>query len=236
MTFAAAIVAVLLMAPQPPGLSRHEPPLAAIRSGLRFARRQPVVLGGFAIDLSAMVFGLPRALFPVLAATTFHTGPTGLGLLYAAPGLGAVIAATLSTGWVGRLRRQGQTVVIAVAVWGVAIIGFGMVSSLPPALALLAVAGAADSISAVCRSTILQTVSPDEYRGRMSATYSMVVRGGPYLGDVEAGAVAQAFNAQVSVVSGGVLTLLGMLVAAAAFPALIRYRAPGLTVAVPTAG
>ena len=225
-TFAAAIAAVALISPQPPTGARRESPLQAIRSGLSYARRQPVVLAGFAIDLDAMVFGMPRALFPVLAATTFHTGPGGLGLLYAAPGAGAVVAAALSTGWVGRVHAQGQVVVVSVAVWGAAILGFGLTASLPLALALLAMAGAADSVSAVCRTTMLQTVTVDEYRGRMSATYSMVVVGGPYIGDVEAGAVAQGFGARASVVSGGVLCVLGAGLVAATLPVLWRYRAP----------
>ncbi|MDB5114360.1 MAG: hypothetical protein JWL78_1430 [Chloroflexi bacterium] len=224
LSFGAAITAVALIGPQPPRHERREPPLRAIRSGLRFARRQPVILAGFAIDLDAMIFGMPRALFPALAASSFHTGPSGLGLLYAAPGAGAV-AAILVTGWLGRVRRLGRVVIGAVAMWGVAIAGFGLVGSLPVALALLAVAGAADSVSAVCRSTMLQTLTPDHLRGRMSATYSMVVMGGPYAGDVEAGAVAAAWGPRVSVVSGGLLCVLGAGLVAAAFPALHRYSA-----------
>ncbi|HEY2704797.1 MAG TPA: MFS transporter [Candidatus Dormibacteraeota bacterium] len=224
LSFGAAITAVALIGPQPPGQEHREPPLRAIRSGLAFARRQPVVLAGFAIDLDAMIFGMPRALFPALAATAFHTGPSGLGLLYAAPGVGAV-AAILVTGWLGRVRRLGRVVIGAVAIWGLAIAGFGLVGSLPVALALLAAAGGADSISAVCRSTMLQTLTPDHLRGRMSATYSMVVMGGPYAGDVEAGAVAAAWGPRISVVSGGLLCLVGAGLVAATLPALYRYSA-----------
>jgi MFS family permease len=223
LSFGAAIAAVALIAPQPPRREQREPTLRAIRSGLAFARRQPVILAGFAIDLDAMIFGMPRALFPALAASTFHTGPWGLGLLYSAPGVGAV-AAILVTGWLARVRRLGGVVIGAVAVWGLAIAGFGLVGSLPVALVLLAVAGGADSVSAVCRSTMLQTITPDHLRGRMSATYAMVVMGGPYAGDVEAGAVAARFGTRVSVVSGGVLCVLGAGLVAAAFPALRRYR------------
>jgi MFS family permease len=223
LSFGAAIAAVALIGPQPPRRDHHEPPLQAIRSGLAFARRQPVILAGFAIDLDAMIFGMPRALFPALAVSTFHTGPSGLGLLYSAPGAGAV-AAILVTGWLARVRRLGRVVIGAVAVWGLAIAGFGLVGSLPVALVLLAVAGGADSVSAVCRSTMLQTITPDHLRGRMSATYAMVVMGGPYAGDVEAGAVAARFGLRVSVVSGGLLCVLGAGLVAAAFPALRRYR------------
>ena len=224
LSFGAALTSVALISPQPPRHELRESPLRSIRSGLVFARRQPAILAGYAIDLDAMIFGMPRALFPALASTVFHTGPSGLGLLYAAPGVGA-LAAVLGTGWLGHVQRLGRVVIGAVAVWGLAIAGFGLTGSLPVGLALLAVAGAADSVSAVCRSTMLQTLTPDGYRGRMSATYSMVVMGGPYLGDVEAGAVASAFGVRVSVISGGLLCLAGVLVVAAALPALQRYHA-----------
>jgi MFS family permease len=233
-SFSAALLAVLLIGPQPPRQERREPTLRAIGSGLAFARRQPVILAGFAIDLDAMIFGMPRALFPALAASSFHTGPSGLGLLYAAPGVGAV-AAILATGWLGRVRRLGRVVIVAVAVWGLAIAAFGLVSWLPAALALLAIAGGADSVSAVCRSTMLQTITPDHLRGRMSATYSMVVMGGPYVGDVEAGAVAAAWGPRVSVVSGGLLCVAGAGLVAAALPALYRYRSGPRAPSVPVA-
>jgi MFS family permease len=223
-SFGAALAGTALISPQPPRRERVEPPLRAIRTGLSFARRQPAILSGFAIDLDAMIFGMPRALFPALAAGVYHTGPSGLGLLYAAPGVGAV-AAVLATGWLGRARRLGRVVIGAVAVWGLAITGFGLVGSLPLAVALLAVAGGADSVSAVCRSTMLQTLTPDHLRGRMSATYSMVVMGGPYAGDVEAGAVAAAWGPRIAVVSGGLLCVLGAGIIALAFPALHRFRA-----------
>jgi len=223
-TFAAALVAIALLPQQPAAGTVRESPIAAIKRGLQYARQQPVILGGFAMDLSAMIFGLPRAVFPVLAVSTFHAGPAVLGLLYAAPGAGAVIAA-LSTGWMSRARRLGRIIVVSIVIWGAAIIAFGFTSVLWLALLLLAVAGAADSVSAVCRTTILQVLAPDELRGRLTAVYFMVVAGGPYLGDVEAGAVANAFGAQVSVVSGGALCILGLVAAALAFPAVWRYRA-----------
>lgn len=231
-SYGAALAAVALLSPQPPHGERREPAVRSIRTGLGFARRQPAILAGFAIDLVAMIFGMPRALFPALAATFFHTGPSGLGLLYAAPGVGAV-AAILVTGWLGRTRRLGRVVVAAVGVWGLAIAGFGLVGSLPAGLVLLAVAGGADSVSAVCRSTMLQALTPDHLRGRMSATFSAVVRGGPYLGDFEAGAVAAAWGTEVSVVSGGVLCVVGAVVVAAVVPALVRYTGDIDVAAVP---
>ena len=222
-TFGAALTAVALLPPQGRSALEHERPVAAILRGLSFARRQPVILGGFAMDLAAMVFGLPRAVFPVLAATTFHAGAQGLGLLYAAPGAGAVIAA-LTSGAVARSKRLGRIIVVAIVVWGVVIIAFGFTQTLWVALLLLAVAGGADSFSAVCRTTIMQRIAPDELRGRLTSLYFMVVVGGPNLGDVETGVVANAFGAEVAIVTGGALCLVGLGAAAVAFPSVWRYR------------
>jgi MFS family permease len=222
-TFSAALIAVWLLPPQGRSSTERERPVAAIMRGLSFARRQPVILGGFAMDLAAMIFGLPRAVFPVLAATTFHAGPQGLGLLYAAPGFGAVIAA-LASGSVARSKRLGRIIVVAIVAWGLAIIAFGFATSIWVALILLAVAGAADSFSAVCRTTIMQRIAPDELRGRLTSLYFMVVTGGPNLGDVETGVVANAFGAEVAIVTGGALCLVGLGAAAIAFPSVWRYR------------
>ena len=222
-TFSAAMIAVALLPPQGRSASQRERPVAAILRGLSFARGQPVILGGFAMDLAAMIFGLPRAVFPVLAATTFHAGPQGLGLLYAAPGFGAVVAA-LTSGSVARSKRLGRIIVVAIVAWGLAIIAFGFASSLWVALLLLAIAGGADSFSAVCRTTIMQRIAPDELRGRLTSLYFMVVAGGPNLGDVETGIVANAFGAEVAIVTGGALCLVGLGAAAAAFPSVWRYR------------
>jgi len=222
-TFSAAFIAVWLLPPQGRSSTERERPVAAILRGLSFARRQPVILGGFAMDLAAMIFGLPRAVFPVLAATTFHAGPQGLGLLYAAPGFGAVIAA-LASGSVARSKRLGRIIVVAIIAWGLAIIAFGFATTIWVALILLAVAGGADSFSAVCRTTIMQRIAPDELRGRLTSLYVMVVTGGPNLGDVETGVVANAFGAEVAIVTGGALCLVGLGAAAIAFPSVWRYR------------
>ncbi|MGA8635719.1 MAG: MFS transporter [Candidatus Dormiibacterota bacterium] len=222
-TFSAALTAVALLPRQGRSAIERERPVAAILRGLSFARRQPVILGGFAMDLAAMIFGMPRAVFPVLATATFHAGPQGLGLLYAAPGLGAVIAA-LTSGSVSRSKRLGRIIVVAIVVWGVAIIAFGFASSLWVALLLLAIAGGADSFSALCRTTIMQRIAPEELRGRLTSLHYMVVVGGPNLGDVETGIVANAFGAEVAIVTGGALCLVGLGAAAVAFPSVWRYR------------
>jgi Transmembrane secretion effector len=196
--------------------------LASIAEGLRYVRGNRALVGSFAIDLVAMTFGMPRALFAVLAVSVFHAGAAGTGALYAAVPAGATIAALL-TGWINHARRLGIIVIWAVAVWGAAVVLAGLMRSLWPAVALLAVAGAADSISAVCRSTINQTVTPDHMRGRMSAVFSLVVSGGPRLGDIESGSVAGAAGVRFSVVSGGLLCMVGVVVTALAFPALRHY-------------
>ncbi|MFY9846990.1 MAG: MFS transporter, partial [Trebonia sp.] len=191
--------------------------------GLRFVRRSQPVQGAYLIDLNAMVFGMPRALFPALAANVFGGGATTVGLLYAAPGAGALLGA-LTSGWVGRVRRQGLAVICAVIVWGLAIAGFGVVRFLPLALLLLAVAGLADVVSAVFRNTIIQFAAPDAMRGRLQGVQMAVVAGGPRLGDLEAGVVATAFGDTVSVVSGGLACVVGALVVARLLPGFRHER------------
>jgi ENTS family enterobactin (siderophore) exporter len=232
--FTVALACVLLLRPLPAPPEGRAVVIGwrAPAEALAYARDNPVLLSIFAVDLNAMVFGMPRALFPALAAHLFRVGPQGLGLLYAAPGAGALVGSLLS-GWVSRIRRQGVAVLWAVAGWGAAITLFGLAAAifpqaralLPLALVLLAVAGAADMVSAVFRQTIFQLSTPDRLRGRVSALNSMVVTAGPRLGDVEAGGVAALTSPVFSVVSGGVLCLLGVAAIAALVPALRRQAA-----------
>ncbi|MDQ3849248.1 MAG: MFS transporter, partial [Actinomycetota bacterium] len=219
----AMVAALRGLSPQLPGTDRQPLPIRrSIGEGLRFVRRSPALLGSFAIDLSAMTFGMPRALFPVLAVSVYGAGASGTGLLYASVSAGATVGA-LTTRWLDHVRRLGLVVIVAVCAWGLAIAGAGAVTSLWPAAALLAVAGGADSVSAVCRSVINQTITPDLMRGRMSSVFSLVVTSGPRLGDVEAGAVAAATSPRFSVVSGGLACVAGALLVVAAFPALATY-------------
>jgi len=171
-----------------------------------------------------MTFGMPRALFPVLAVSVYHAGAEGTGLLYAAVSAGATIAA-LTTGWIEHARRLGIIVIWAVVVWGAAIALVGVVGSLWPAAVLLAVAGAADSVSAVCRSSINQMVTPDAMRGRMSSVFSLVVTSGPRLGDVESGSVAALSGVRASVVSGGLACIVCVGITMLAFPELASFDA-----------
>jgi MFS family permease len=222
-TFLAMIAAAWAIASPPrPAVEPGASFLSAVRDGIRFAGRSGELMGSFAIDILAMTFGMPRALFPALALTVYDAGPEGVGILYAAVSAGAVVAA-FSTGWMIHARRLGRIVVFAVLVWGVGIACLGLTSELWVGALCLLVAGAADSVSAVCRSTILQTVTPDEMRGRMSAIFTLVVAGGPRLGDVESGTVAAVGGTQLSVVSGGVICVLGIVPVLAAFPEFWRY-------------
>jgi predicted MFS family arabinose efflux permease len=229
LSFLGALAAVLAISPQPapsagqPGTAPARPGWRSTVDGLRFVRRSQQLKGAYLIDVNAMVFGMPRALFPALAANVFGGGAATVGLLYAAPGAGALIGA-LTSGWVGRVRRQGLAVIGAVLIWGLSIAGFGIARWLPLALVLLAVAGWADVLSAVFRNTIIQFSGPDGMRGRLMGVQMAVVAGGPRLGDVEAGAVANAFGDTVSVVSGGLACIAGALALAWALPGFTRQR------------
>ncbi len=197
----------------------------AVREGFAYLRGRPVLQSTFVIDVIAMVFGLPRALYTFLAVLQFHRGEAIVGFLLAAPAAGALVAA-LTTGWVGRVRHQGLAVIWSVALWGAGITAFGLVGDrLWLALLCLAFAGGADVISAVFRNTILQVTVPDALRGRLSQIHILVVTGGPRLGDLEAGLVASAFTPTISVVSGGLLSLAGAGLVALAVPAFRRYHA-----------
>jgi MFS family permease len=223
-SFAAAVIALLLIAPQPPEGGGTRASLSSIAEGLRYVKGRKLLIGTFLIDIDAMVFGMPRALFPALGTGFFGGGAGTVGLLHAAPGAGALIGA-LFTGWVGGVRRQGRAVIIAVVVWGAAIATFGLVPWLPLGLFLLALAGAADVVSAVFRNTILQLSVPDGLRGRLSSVHIAVVTGGPQLGDAEAGAVAALTSPRFSVVSGGVACILGVAALLRWAPDLARYDA-----------
>ncbi len=234
-SFVATIGAAALMSAQPPKRDRADPAgeaagrpsgWASIVAGFRYLGGKRILQSVFIVDLIAMTFGMPRALFPILAMTQFHAGPEVVGLLFSAVSVGA-LGAALTAGWVGRIERQGLAVLLAVAVWGLGIVGFGLAGDqLVVATLCLAVAGAADVISAVFRGTILQSTVPDDLRGRLSAVNIVVVTGGPRLGDVEAGVVASLASPTVSVVTGGLLCLVGVVALALAVPSFARYR-PG---------
>jgi MFS transporter, ENTS family, enterobactin (siderophore) exporter len=219
--FAIFGITVWFIRPLPPTVRAGRPGLRSMGQGLRYVRHNAVVGGMLAVDTSAMIFGMPAALFPAVASEHFHGGSATFGLLAAAPGLGAMVGAATS-GWTGRLRRPGIVVIGAGLSWGAAIIGFGLSGSLALALAFLALAGMADLISEVLRNALLQHYTPDELRGRVSSLYLAQVTTAPSLGNVEAGLVAQLFSVGVSVVSGGLACVVGALVLGAINPALRR--------------
>jgi MFS family permease len=223
LTFVLAGSTVVLMAAMPPVVGTRGPGLGSLRQLFGLIRGRQVLLGAYLIDINAMVFGAPRALYPALAVAVFHGGPRTLGLLYAAPAAGALMGAG-TTGWLDRVRHQGRIVIIAVCVWGAAIAVFGLVHVLVIALALLTLAGWADVISAVLRTTILQSSVPEALRTRIASVQMAVVEGGPQLGAFESGAVATATSTAFSIVSGGVACIAGALLLARLLPEFRRFE------------
>ena len=223
-SFAAGFVAIAAMRPSPPTAERAGIDLTSIREGLRFLRGKRVLQGTFWVDINAMVFGMPAALFPAFALERLGQGPGVLGLFYAAPAVGSLLAG-LSSGRAKHVRRQGRVIMAAVVCWGLAITGFGLSTVTWVALAFLAAAGAADMVSGIFRDAILKTSTPDEMRGRLEGVSLAVVAGGPSLGDLEAGALASVTSVPFSIVSGGLACVVGVGVLAAAIPELARYDA-----------
>jgi hypothetical protein len=219
MTFGLSLVAVLAMRVEREAATGRKQALnlSEMLGGFRHLRKNHPLQGIFLADLDAMVLGWPRALFPAMGIVRFHGGAGAVGLLYAAPGLGALFGA-LVTGWVSRVKRAGLAVLLTVAGWGIAITFFGLVHSLVLALVLLGVAGAFDVFSAVFRGAILQLKTPRDILGRMQAVQISVVTGGPRLGDLEHGALGSLLGLQFAVVSGGIACVVGIVALARALP------------------
>jgi MFS family permease len=219
--------AVLRLPPLPPlaEAAARRAGLREIADGFRYISGHTVLLLSFLADIIAMVFGMPRALFPQLAAETYAPWGEGLalGLLFAAIPIGAV-AGGLFSGTFSRARRHGWMVIGAVTAWGAAVAGFGASRNLWIAVAFLALAGVADMVSMVFRGAILLSAATDEMRGRMQGVFTVVVAGGPRLADVLHGTAGSAFGPRAAVAGGGVLVMVLMLGLAAAVPALRRYR------------
>ena len=215
------------MRPQPAPAAPSAPPapgrLRAAAEGLRFIRRRPVLVAAFLTDLDAMLLGLPVAIFPALNAAHFGGRPQTLGLLNAAVGVGGLLSAAMS-GPTGRLSRPGRGLLAGTMIWGAAIACFGLTRSFPLALVLLAVAGAADTLTVTFRGSIVQTLTPDEFRGRVSSVEYIIGTGGAPLGNVETGTVAALTTPAFSAVSGGIGCLAAAALIALLFPALTRYR------------
>jgi MFS family permease len=220
-TFSLAMLRLIRIVPAPRGADR--PSLRSVVAGFRYARGRQELLGSYLIDLNAMFFGMPMALFPAIAESF---GAGAVGLLYAAPTAG-VLAVTLTSGWTRRINKHGAAIAIAAAAWGLAIAGFGFAGKLWLALLFLALAGAADVVSGLFRMTMWNETIPDHLRGRLAAIEMISYLTGPYLGNTEAGLVASLAGVRFSVVSGGVMCVLGSGLLALMLPAFIRYNGRG---------
>jgi MFS family permease len=219
--FTAALYSALRLPSIEPDGSAPHLGLRSVAEGLAFIMRSPILIMSFAVDIVAMVLAMPRALFPAVAENRFHGG---VGALYASLAIGSVVAG-LSSGWIGRVRRQGVALVVAIVCWGGAVALSGLARQLWLAVTLLAVAGAADLVSAVYRQTILQTYAPDAMRGRMQGVFIAVVAGGPRLGDLRAGGTAAATSTTFSWVGGGIACMAVVAVAGVVVRPFWRYDA-----------
>ncbi|MDQ4006945.1 MAG: MFS transporter [Actinomycetota bacterium] len=236
-TLFATLGAVVLLPRLPVEGGRGTPGLRSVIDGFRYLRGHPVLMMSFVVDIIAMVFGMPRALFPEMADTLFG-GPAGGGLafavLFAAIPAGAVLGGVFS-GWVSRVERQGLAVIWSIVVWGVAMTGFGVVSGLAggtagvmlaAAVLMLVVGGAADMVSAAFRTSMLQSAAADQVRGRLQGIFIVVVAGGPRVADVAHGGAAAIVGTAAAAAGGGILVVAGTVIAALAVPAFVRYRLP----------
>lgn len=224
LSFAAALYAVFRLPAMRPDGKAMAPGLSAVLDGVRFIRRTPELVGALLTDMNATVLAMPIALFPAVNAARFHGNPRTLGLLTAALAVGGIIGSTLS-GPVAHITRQGRAMLVAGAVWGIALAGFGLAHSLWLTLAMLVVAGIADVTTVVFRTAMIQVATPDEFRGRVSAAEYVVGAECPQLGNFRAGVVASATSPGISAVAGGLTATAGTALIGLALPAFSRYRA-----------
>lgn len=218
-TYLVAIGTLLAIPPVPVAPGADRPSLRAVKAGVTYAASRQELLGTYLIDIIAMFFGMPTALFPALAD---NFGAGKVGLFYSAMAAGPMVV-TLTSGWTRRVERHGLAILLAVVAWGLAIVGFGLARQLWLALLFLAVAGAADSVSGIFRMTIWNQTIPDRLRGRLASIELISYTTGPYLGNAEAGLVAGWFGLRASVVSGGVLCVLGAGAFMLLLPNFARY-------------
>ena len=219
LTFIVSLIALALMQAVPPPPEADRPGIRSIIDGLRYARSRQELLGTYLVDMNAMFFGIPMALFPAIAQ---NYGGASVGLLYAAPAAGSLVV-SLMLGWTRRVNRHGLAVGIAAACWGLAIVAFGFAGRLWLALLCLGVAGASDMISGVFRMIIWNQTIPDHLRGRLAGIELISYHTGPMLGNAESGIVASLFSIRTSVVSGGILCVLGTAALLFALPGFRTY-------------
>ena len=225
-TFAVALVAAVLLPALVPAGGGTPMGLRSMAEGFRHLRSEKLLSATYWIDLNAMIFGMPRAVFPALGTRLFGGGAGVVGLLYAAPGAGSLVG-SLFTGWCSRVRHQGRAIAACVVVWGATIALFGVIPVLWIGLVLLALAGAADVISAVFRQAVQQRAVPEHLQGRLSGTFFAVVAGGPRLGDAETGLAAAVGGPQFAVWSGGLACVAGVGVLLWRVPELWRDKGGG---------
>jgi MFS family permease len=222
LTYVFSLFAVSRIRAVLPPESSEKPSLESVLEGFRYTRSRQELIGTYVVDIVAMVFGMPLALFPALSQS--FGGPKTLGLLYGAPACGALVA-SLTSRWTSRVHRHGLAVMLAATVWGLAIVAFGFSSRFAPAVVFLALAGAADAVSGMFRMTLWNQTIPDSLRGRMAGIEMVSYTSGPLLGHVEAGLVAAAFSVRTSVISGGVLCVVGVLLCGLLLPRFVAYDA-----------
>ena len=218
-TFLVSLVTMILMKATPAPEKSEGVNFSSIKVGMRYAWDRKDLLGTYLIDLNAMFFGMPMALFPAMAE---NFGGSSVGLLYAMPAVGALLV-SLTSGWIAQINKHGLAIAIAATIWGLAIIGFGLSSSLGLALIFLALAGAADGISGIFRMTMWNQSIPNHLRGRLAGIELISYTTGPMLGNAEAGFVASLYSVRTSVVSGGILCVIGSVIVGALLPAFIKY-------------
>ena len=238
LSFAAVIVAVLAMrdVPEPPAHERSEVSFAAALEGLRFTFRHPLIRSTMLLDFFATFFSSATALLPIFAQDILKVGARGYGWLYAAPSLGAMLAGLAMVRVSERIERRGRVLLVAVGIYGLATICFGLSRSFTLTFLCLAVVGAADTVSTVLRNVVRQMATPDSMRGRMTGVNMVFFMGGPQLGELEAGLVAQWLAAPWSVVTGGIGCLIATFWTGAKSPELTGYTKSGsLVVAGPAA-
>jgi MFS family permease len=221
-TFAASLTALTLMRATPPAPDAPPVNLRSVADGWRYARSRPELLGTYLVDINAMLFGMPNALFPAIAS---HIGgASALGVLYAAPSVGSLLV-TVTSGWTAGVRRHGLAILLAATAWGLAIIGFGAAGSIWIAVPMLVLAGGADMVSGLFRMRMWNETIPDHLRGRLAGIELLSYSSGPLLGNAEAGGVAAATSVRFSVMSGGILCVVGCLVCALTLPKFVSYVA-----------
>lgn len=221
-TFAISLVCLWMLGAAPAPPEGAELSLKAVAEGLRYALSRKDLLGSYLVDINAMFFGFPNALYPQLASRL--GGASVLGLLYAAPAVGSALI-TLTSGWTRRVRRHGRMIAIGAVVWGLGIVVLGLSSLAWEALAALVVAGAGDMVSGLGRMTMWNESIPDSLRGRLAGIELLSYSSGPTLGNVESGLVEAVAGLRASIVSGGILCVAGTAAVVLALPAFRNYDA-----------